>query len=62
MKRVALARLIIKPCKIIFADEPTGKGNVKHFDAIKQMVMLRAYLIHTPAQDCRKEGIVSASL
>lgn len=33
-QRVALARLFIKPCKIIFADEPTGNLDQKNSDKI----------------------------
>lgn len=41
MKRVALARLIIKPCKIIFADEPTGnlddKNSLEVIEVFKEL-------------------------
>ncbi|SNZ02471.1 putative ABC transport system ATP-binding protein [Terribacillus aidingensis] len=44
-QRVALARVIAKDCKYIFADEPTGNLDIKNRDAIFQLL-----------QDMNKEG------
>ncbi|SDC45194.1 putative ABC transport system ATP-binding protein [Terribacillus halophilus] len=38
-QRVALARVIAKDCKYIFADEPTGNLDIKNRDAIFQLLL-----------------------
>ncbi|MFB1097232.1 ATP-binding cassette domain-containing protein [Terribacillus sp. JSM ZJ617] len=38
-QRVALARVIARDCKYIFADEPTGNLDIKNRDAIFQLLL-----------------------
>ena len=38
-QRIAMARLLLKPSKIIFADEPTGNLDVENRDVIFQLLM-----------------------
>ena len=37
-QRVALARLFLKPCSIILADEPTGSLDVKNRDVVLEIL------------------------
>ena len=37
-QRVALARLFLKPCSIILADEPTGSLDVKNIDVVLEIL------------------------